>query len=94
MQKESTFKDSLTIKLIQSRWVLRWSLHEGIVMCQDWISVQQINLTNGVTNMKCNVISIDLAKNIFQICALDENRNVLFNKKVKRSELLHELRQF
>ncbi|MCP4324245.1 MAG: IS110 family transposase [Alteromonadales bacterium] len=44
--------------------------------------------------MKCSVISIDLAKNIFQICALDENRQVLFNKKVKRSELLHELRQF
>ncbi|WP_111979359.1 IS110 family transposase [Algibacillus agarilyticus] len=43
--------------------------------------------------MKCSVISIDLAKNIFQICGLDENRNVLFNKKVKRSALLHELRQ-
>lgn len=44
--------------------------------------------------MKCSVISIDLAKNIFQICVLDEMRNVLFNKKVKRSALLHELRQF
>ena len=44
--------------------------------------------------MKCSVISIDLAKNIFQICVLDENRKILFNKKVKRSELLHELRQF
>ena len=58
------------------------------------MSVQQINLTNGVTNMKCSVISIDLAKNIFQICALDETRKVLFNKKVKRDNLLHELRQF
>jgi len=44
--------------------------------------------------MKCSVISIDLAKNIFQICVLDENRKILFNKKVKRSGLLHELRQF
>lgn len=44
--------------------------------------------------MKCSVISIDLAKNIFQICVLDENRKIIFNKKVKRSELLHELRQF
>lgn len=52
------------------------------------------NLTHGVTNMKCSVISIDLAKNIFQICVLDEMRQVLFNKKVKRSELIHELRQF
>lgn len=58
------------------------------------MSVQQINLTNGVTNMKCSVISIDLAKNIFQICVLDEMRQVMFNKKVKRSELIHELRQF
>ena len=44
--------------------------------------------------MKCSVISIDLAKNIFQLCALDENRLVIINKKVKRSNLLHELRQF
>jgi transposase len=57
-------------------------------MCQDWISVQQINLTNGVTNMKCSVISIDLAKNILQIYILDEIRQVLFNNKVKRSELI------
>lgn len=78
----------------QSLWVLKWSLHEGIVMCQDWISVQQINLTNGVTKMKCSVISIDLAKYIFQMCVLDENNKIIFNKKVKRSDLLHELRQF
>jgi len=44
--------------------------------------------------MKGSVISIDLAKNIFQICVLDEMRHVLFNKKVKRSALMHELRQF
>ena len=44
--------------------------------------------------MKCNVISIDLAKNIFQLCVLDDTRKIIFNKKVKRSELLHELRQF
>ncbi len=44
--------------------------------------------------MKCSVISINLAKNIFQICVLDEMRQVLFNNKVKRSELIHELRQF
>ena len=44
--------------------------------------------------MKSSVISIDLAKNIFQICVLDEMRQILFNKKVKRLELIHELRQF
>lgn len=44
--------------------------------------------------MKCSVISIDLAKNVFQICALSNERKIVFNKKVKRSNLLHELRQF
>ncbi|MCC2603928.1 IS110 family RNA-guided transposase [Planctobacterium marinum] len=44
--------------------------------------------------MKCSVISIDLAKNIFQVCALDESRQILSNNKVRRSNLLNELRQF
>jgi len=44
----------------------------------------KINLINGMTKMKCNVISIDLAKNIFQICALDGVRQALFNKNAKR----------
>lgn len=44
--------------------------------------------------MKCSVISIDLAKVVFQICVLDKNRKILLNKKVKRSNLLHELRKF
>ena len=46
-----------------------------------------------MTIMKCSLLSIDLAKNIFQLCALDAQHNVLFNKKVKRSNLIHELRQ-
>jgi len=43
--------------------------------------------------MKCNLVSIDLAKTIFQICGFNDQREVLFNKKVKRSQLIHELRQ-
>jgi transposase len=43
--------------------------------------------------MKCSVISIDIAKNVFQVCALDDFRKPIFNRKVKRSSLLHELRQ-
>jgi len=35
-----------------------------------------------------NLISIDLAKNVFQVCLFNEYRKVLFNKKVKRSKLL------
>jgi len=41
--------------------------------------------------MNCSVISIDIAKNIFQVCGLDKEHKVLFNKKVKRDRLLIEL---
>lgn len=44
--------------------------------------------------MKYNVIGIDLAKTIFQICALNDNNEVIFNKKVKRTHFLQTLRQF
>lgn len=44
--------------------------------------------------MKCSVISIDLAKNVFQVCVLDGDRKVKSNKKVKRSNLIHELHQY
>jgi transposase len=43
--------------------------------------------------MKCTLVSIDLAKNIFQICGFDAERNVIFNKKVKRSNLIYQLNQ-
>lgn len=43
--------------------------------------------------MKYRTISIDLAKNIFQVCALDYNHNIKMNKKVSRSKLLDLIRQ-
>jgi len=43
--------------------------------------------------MKHNVISIDLAKNVFQVCALDQHNRVSFNKKVTRPKLLSTLSQ-
>lgn len=43
--------------------------------------------------MKCNVIGIDLAKNIFQVCGLGEDKSVLFNKRLKRSSLIQFLSQ-
>ena len=43
--------------------------------------------------MKHNVVSIDLAKNTFQICALNHHNKVAFNRKVSRKRLLNELRQ-
>lgn len=43
--------------------------------------------------MKYKVISIDIAKNIFQVCGLNEHHKVVFNKKVVRSKLLSTLSQ-
>jgi transposase len=44
--------------------------------------------------MKCKVIAIDLAKNIFQACGLSETQQILFNHKVKRAELLNQAAQW
>lgn len=33
------------------------------------------------------LMAIDLAKNVFQVCALDKHNKVLFNKKLRRSQL-------
>ena len=36
----------------------------------------------------CELLSIDLAKTVFQLCGLDHNHHVIFNKKVTRSQLI------
>jgi transposase len=38
--------------------------------------------------MKCKIIGIDLAKNVFQVCGVNEHLKPLFNKKLSRKELL------
>ena len=38
--------------------------------------------------IKSNLLSIDLAKDVFQVAGFSHRRKVLFNKKFKRSELL------
>ena len=43
--------------------------------------------------MKYNTISIDLAKNVFQVCGVNEHIKPQFNKKLKRCELLDFMRQ-
>ena len=43
--------------------------------------------------MKCKTISIDLAKNVFQSCGVNEHIKPQFNKKLKRSELVDFMRQ-
>src|SRR5688572_28953484 len=54
-----------------------------------FLSVQR----KGASVMKHNVISIDVAKNIFQVCVLNEHNKVHCNKKVTRANLLPQLSQ-
>lgn len=50
--------------------------------------------SSGVSTMKNSLISIDLAKNVFQVCAMDSDQNISFNKKISRKKLLSTLCQF
>lgn len=43
--------------------------------------------------MDIKILGIDLAKNVFQLCALSRHGKVLFNRAVKRPRLLDEMRQ-
>ena len=43
--------------------------------------------------MNIKIVGIDLAKNSFQICALNHAGKVIFNKKVSRTHLANTLRQ-
>jgi len=44
--------------------------------------------------MKGNIISIDLAKNVFQVCVMNSENKIVTNKKVTRKKLLDVLRQY
>jgi len=39
----------------------------------------------------CKRLSIDLAKNVFQICGVNDHNKIIFNKKVSRNKLLKEV---
>lgn len=41
--------------------------------------------------MNIKLVGIDLAKNVFQVCALDQGGHVLFNRTVRRARLLNEI---
>ncbi|MCU7850175.1 MAG: hypothetical protein KZQ89_19745 [Candidatus Thiodiazotropha sp. (ex Lucinoma kastoroae)] len=44
--------------------------------------------------MKNSLVSIDLAKNVFQVCVMDCDQKIITNKQVSRKQLLSTLRQF
>lgn len=37
--------------------------------------------------LNCNVIAIDLAKNLFQVCKTQSNGKVIYNKTISRAKL-------
>ncbi|MCB1584115.1 MAG: hypothetical protein R3E90_02110 [Marinicella sp.] len=41
----------------------------------------------------CKLLSFDLAKTVFQLCDMDLNHHVFFNKKVNRNKLLESVTQ-
>lgn len=41
----------------------------------------------------CKLLSIDLAKTVFQLCGMDYNSHVMFNKQVKRAKLIESIIQ-
>jgi transposase len=43
--------------------------------------------------MKLKTITLDLVKNVFQVCGLNEHIKPQFNKKLKRNQLLDFMRQ-
>jgi len=36
---------------------------------------------------KLSLLAIDLAKNVFQVCGMNERQKILFNKSLKRNQL-------
>jgi transposase len=42
--------------------------------------------------MNLRAIGIDLAKNVFQVCGVNEHMKPQFNKRLKRNELLDFMR--
>ncbi len=43
--------------------------------------------------MSIKVVGIDIAKNLFQVCVLGTNGQILSNRKVKQDKLLDTVRQ-
>ena len=46
-----------------------------------------IQVKEKVSTNDIKLIAIDLAKNVFQVCALDQHNQVIFNKQLRRSQL-------
>lgn len=69
---------------------MRWTLSYifGVIMRH---TKGENNSKRGASKMNDNVIAIDLAKTVFQICKVDGKGKVLSNKKVSREHLIDTL---
>ena len=57
------------------------------------LKVQTINYKQEVSAVKVTLIGIDLAKNVFQVCGVNQAGKQVFNKAIKRSRLSEFLAQ-
>ncbi len=55
--------------------------------------MEVLNLKKVFIMSHITLIGIDLAKSVFQVCGLNKANQKLFNKQVKRKELVNEVRQ-
>lgn len=58
------------------------------------LKVQAINYKQEVSVMKVTLVGIDLAKNIFQVCGVNQAGKQVFNKAIKRARLSEFLLQY
>ena len=50
--------------------------------------IVETNHIEGAVHMQVTTIGIDLAKNVFRVHGVDANDNVVFNKPLRRSQVL------
>ena len=68
------------------------SCEDGVIAPQLFLITQQ--QTRGVQAMKVTLIGVDLAKNVFQVCGVNQAGKSVFNRQVRRNALLPFLCQY
>ncbi|MCP4486018.1 MAG: hypothetical protein GY820_01645, partial [Gammaproteobacteria bacterium] len=72
--------------------MMRWTppVLTGVVMRQTDRAVKLNSVNQQETSIMSDIkrVAIDLAKNVFQVCAVNAHNKVLLNKKLTRKQLL------
>jgi len=74
---------------IRWKWTPQYIRHQK---CHTW-SRKNNNLTKETSILTIRIIDINLAKNCFQLCALNQANKVLFNRKLSRKRLTEFMQQ-